>query len=106
MAKSSKQLGQRIRELRKQKGLTQEQLGESSGVGAKYISQVERTGANVTLSLAESIAGGLGVDLKDLFDFNHQVEDVKLRDELISMLESAEGEKLQTLHRVIRAILV
>jgi transcriptional regulator with XRE-family HTH domain len=106
MAKSSKQLGQRIRELRKQKGLTQEQLGDYSGVGAKYISQVERTGANVTLSLAESIAGGLGVDLKDLFDFNHNVEDIELRGELISMLESAEGEKLQTLHRVIRAILI
>jgi len=106
MADTSKQLGQRIRELRKQKGLTQEQLGDSSGVGSKYISQVERTGANVTLGLAENIAGGLEVDLKDLFDFDHQAEDAKLRKELVGLVESADGEKLQTLHRVIKAVLV
>ncbi len=106
MADTSEQLGKRIRELRKQKGLTQEQLGESSGVGSKYISQVERTGANVTLGLADNIAGGLEVELKDLFDFDHKAEDAKLRSELISLVESADGEKLQTLHRVIRAILI
>lgn len=106
MADTSKQLGQRIRELRKLKGLTQEQLGDSSGVGSKYISQVERTGANVTLALAENIAAGLHVDLKDLFDFDHKAEEKKLRDELTAMIQEADGEQLQTLHRVIRAILV
>jgi len=106
MADSTKLLGLRIRELRKQKGLTQEQLGESSNVGAKYISQVEREGANVTLSLAENIATGLQVELKDLFDFDHKTNDERLRTNLKAVIDSAEGEKLQQLHRIIKAVMI
>ena len=106
MADSTKLLGLRIRELRKQKGFTQEQLGEFSNVGAKYISQVEREGANVTLSLAESIATGLQVELKDLFDFDHKANDERLRTNLKAAIDSAEGEKLQQIHRIIKAVMV
>jgi len=106
MADSTKLLGSRIRELRKQKGLTQEQLGESSNIGAQCISLVEREGANVTLALAENIANGLQVDLKDLFDFDHKADDEQLRSNLKAMIDSAEGEKLQQLHRVVKDLLV
>jgi len=106
MADSTKLIGQRIKEIRKQKGLTQEQLGESSSVGAKYISQVEREGANLTLTLAENIASGLQVDLKDLFDFDHKADEKQLKADLKAMIESADEKQLQTLHRIIRAALV
>jgi len=106
MADSAKLLGSRIRELRKQKGLTQEQLGESSNIGAQYVSLVEREGANVTLALAENIANGLQVELKDLFDFEHKADDELLRTDLKAMIDSAEGERLQQLHRVIKAVLI
>jgi len=106
MADSAKLLGSRVRELRKQKGLTQEQLGESSNIGAQYISLVEREGANVTLALAENIANGLQVELKDLFDFDHKANDEQLRTTLKNMIDSAEGEKLQQLHRIIKAVLI
>lgn len=106
MANSAKLLGSRIRELRKQKGLTQEQLGESSNIGAQYISLVEREGANVTLALAENIANGLQVELKALFDFDHKADDEQLRTDLKAMIDSAKGEKLQQLHRIVKTLLV
>lgn len=105
MSDSAKQLGQRIRELRKQKKLTQEQLGEASNVGGKYISQVEREGANLTLTVAENIANGLGVDLQILFDFGHHTTDKQLKDELKAIIDKTEGDNLRAIHRMIRAIL-
>lgn len=105
MADSAKLIGKRIREIRKQKGMTQEQLGESANVGAKYISQVEREGANLTLAVAESIASGLEVDLKDLFDFDHNASDKQLKTELKALIDKTEGDELRTLYRMTRAVL-
>lgn len=105
MADSAQLIGKRIREIRKQKGMTQEQLGETANVGAKYISQVEREGANLTLAVAENIANGLKVDLKDLFNFDHHASDRQLKTELKELIDQAEGDELRTLYRMARAVL-
>lgn len=60
-------LGNRIRFLRKEKGLSQEQLGELSGLHTNYIGHVERGEKNVTVESLEKIAKGLDVTLDDLF---------------------------------------
>lgn len=67
MTELIKRLGNRIRFLRKVKGLSQEQLGELSGLHTNYIGQVERGEKNVTVESLEKIAKGLDVTLEDLF---------------------------------------
>jgi transcriptional regulator with XRE-family HTH domain len=62
-------LGGRIRSLRKAKGLSQEALGERSGLNPKYIGQIERAETNPSVETLQRIAEGLGVDLSDLFAF-------------------------------------
>lgn len=61
--------GQRVRQLRQQKGLSQEDLGYETGLHRTYIGQIERAEKNITLRNIERIARELGVDIKDLFDF-------------------------------------
>jgi len=60
----------------------------------------------LTLTLAENIANGLQVNLKDLFDFDHKAEEKQLKADLKIMIESANGEHLQLLHRIIRSTLI
>ena len=65
-----RKLGNRIRKLRKGRGLTQAALAERAGMDAKYIGQIERAETNTTLTMLDRIARGLGITLSELFAFS------------------------------------
>ena len=58
----------RVRTLRKSKGLTLEQLASLSGVSRSMLSQIERGQANPTLGVTFRIAQAFGIKLGDLVD--------------------------------------
>ena len=62
-----KLIGKRIRSLRKTKGWSQEFLAEHSDLSYKFIGEVERGVVNPSLETLVSIAGGLGVEVAELF---------------------------------------
>ena len=61
-------LGQRIRNYRTDKGLSQEKLAEIAGCHPTYIGQIERGEKNATVESVEKIASALGVSLSELFE--------------------------------------
>ena len=61
------ELGRRVRELRRRRGWTQEQLADASGRHSTYIGGVERGERNVTMQVAHDIASALGVSMEQLF---------------------------------------
>lgn len=65
----NKQFGRKLRELRKMKGLTQEDLGDRSGLHWKFIGQVERGNSDIKLNNIAKIASGLGMEIDDLLFF-------------------------------------
>lgn len=62
-------LANRIKELRSQKGLTQDDLA-SEAVSRGMISLLETVRTDITVSKLKNIADNLGVSMKDLFDFD------------------------------------
>jgi transcriptional regulator with XRE-family HTH domain len=58
--------GQRVLELRKARGWSQETLEQHSGLHWTYIGQVERGERNLTLLSIQKIAKGLKVDMAEL----------------------------------------
>ncbi|MBQ7828107.1 MAG: helix-turn-helix transcriptional regulator [Clostridia bacterium] len=68
MSDIAKAVGQRIRNYRTKKGLSQEKLAELSGCHPTYIGQLERGEKNATLESIERIAAALGVPLSKLFE--------------------------------------
>jgi transcriptional regulator with XRE-family HTH domain len=60
------QFGNRVRRLRKSKGLTQLELAELLGVGRSYLSQIESGKRDPGLRLIKSIADGLETSLSKL----------------------------------------
>ena len=58
--------GERVRQERKVKGLSQEELAEKAGVHRTYIGMIERGEKNITLTNIRKIASALGVSISDL----------------------------------------
>lgn len=68
MSDIAKAIGQRIRNYRTQRGLSQEKLAELAGCHPTYIGQLERGEKNATLESIEKIASALDISLSELFD--------------------------------------
>lgn len=61
------QFGERVRELRKEKEISQEELADRAGVHRTYIGMIERGEKNITIVNIQKIAKALGVGIKELF---------------------------------------
>ena len=68
MSDIAKIIGQRIRNYRTKKGLSQEKLAELAGCHPTYIGQLERGEKNATLESVEKIASAMDISLSELFD--------------------------------------
>ncbi len=64
-----KKFGQRVRFLRKEKGMTQEQLSLEIDADNSYIANIENAHRDIPLSRIYKISKALGISLKELFDF-------------------------------------
>lgn len=60
----------RIKQIRKEKGLTQEQLADELSVTRQYISLLERGEAQATISVGIEIANKLNTCIYTLFGFD------------------------------------
>jgi transcriptional regulator with XRE-family HTH domain len=59
--------GRRLRALRRERRLSQEELAFRAGLHRTYVSSVERGERNVALINIERLARALGIDMCDLF---------------------------------------
>lgn len=67
-------LGARVKEIRRRRGLTLEDLAERAGVSRAMISKVERGEKNPTLVVAAKVAEGLGVAFSELLGVEERRE--------------------------------
>lgn len=59
-------LADRVREVRKQKGLPRRIVSERSGVSPRYLAQLEAGEGNISIALLERVARALGVPIQSL----------------------------------------
>lgn len=64
-----KKFGQRVKFLRLEKGLTQEELSFEIGTDNSYISNIENARNDIPLSRVRLIAKALKIDISELFKF-------------------------------------
>ncbi len=64
-----KRFGQRLRDIRKEKGISQEELAGKTGFELSQIGRIERGEINTSLSHVSAIAKALKMSVKELFDF-------------------------------------
>lgn len=61
MTNIQKKFGEKLKEIRTQKGLSQEKLAFKSGLHRTYISDIERGARNLSLQNIEKISKALGI---------------------------------------------
>ena len=87
-----KALGNRIRELRKARKMTQEDLAAEAGLHSTYVGGIERGERNVSIDNVGKIAMALKVEPLDLFKFRPKRSRAEVEKELKQRLAKHDPE--------------
>ncbi|AIQ21312.1 transcriptional regulator [Paenibacillus sp. FSL H7-0357] len=98
-------VGSRIRELRKAKGWTQEQLAEAASLHYSYIGGVERGDRNISLETLEKIIAAFQVPAIEVFRFEDETEHRKALDEHMALISNKSVEEIAAITRVTREVI-
>lgn len=104
MADNKKLLGQKVRQLRKQNGYSQERFAELVGIDPNSISRIECGVHYPSLDTLEKISKVLKVEMRDLFLFSSKESAEELRTYLVQTASELDVEKLREVVRAVRKI--
>lgn len=101
-----KSVGNEIRKVRNEHGLTLEELAEKTDLNLSYLGKIERGEKNVTLLTLEKIINSLNISPITLFDFtftnqnndNHQLNNILEKHERV--LKTRNIEEIKTIHNI------
>lgn len=98
------QLGLRIKELRAERGLSQDRLAEKMDANVSYISSVERGRENPTIDFLEKVAAALKVELVDLFNSTWLgMNERELKKKLKTMVDASDLDGLRELLAMMKS---
>ncbi|MGH2269675.1 helix-turn-helix domain-containing protein [Streptococcus uberis] len=93
-------ISKRIRLLRLEKGLTQEQLEEKADLGTNYVYKLENQSTNIKVNTLEKVMKALDVDFEEFFDISLVEQNSDLSDLMVQIKELSSGQQ----DRVIKAL--
>ena len=101
---TKKLIGMRIKELRRSKHLSQEQLAEKADINSKYLSRMERGTENPTLDMLIKLSNALEVEMWEMFDFGHVASQKELKQAIQDFSRTADESTLRLALKLIRAV--
>ena len=97
-------LGRRIKELRKQRNLKQDELAEIINIATRNLSNIETGNCFPSPENLEKIAKAFNCKVMDLFDFEHQKEPEDLLNEIIKRINPVDTKKLRDIYKITVAL--
>lgn len=97
-------IGERIKQKRKEKGITQEQLAETMDVSIAYLSRVERGETNVNLKRIVQISEILEINVSELITGTNPKTEIYLDKEMKNVLASCPPEKQKLIYNIAKII--
>ena len=97
-------LGQRIRHIRNERQMSQEELAFKAGISAAHLGQIERALKNPTIDTISKIAGALNVPLSDLFREESVVptKESRTMEKICAYLAAKTEEEQNNVLRIVR----
>lgn len=105
MSNATVLFGRRIKELRKIRGLSQEQLGEQIGIDQKHMSKIELGKSYPSLDRLMRITEVLNVPLPTLFEFGHLNTAPERAQRVEETLQKLAEKDQQIIFRIVNAFL-
>lgn len=101
-----KLLGERIKRLRKNRGLTQEQLSEMIDITPRNLSRIEVGECFVSADTLDKIIEALSITAQELFAYEDIKESKELLAEIYTALDEIKTNKkqLEKIHRLIKLV--
>lgn len=99
-----KQLGTKIKQIRQQKGFSQEQFAEKIGIAPRTLCGIELGKNFFTADTLEKIIEILDITPQDLFKINHLQPQEDLVEEIISSIKNIKDrEKIEIIYKIIKS---
>lgn len=95
------EIGQRIRQLRKQNQLSQEELAEKVGISTTHMSHIETGNTKLSLPALAALVVSLHTGADDLLFGRHQP--AQALQDLFYLLEDCPPQQLQVLRDIVKA---
>lgn len=105
MGDIQKLIGNRLRDLRREKGLSQEELGWKAKLHYTYIGAIERGEKNVSIMTLGKIAKGLGISVHEIFNISMDIKDPdRLKASMLKEIEKSDPEILKIALDLVREL--
>jgi transcriptional regulator with XRE-family HTH domain len=101
-------IGERLRNIRKEKGLSQEELVHLSSLHSTYIGHLERGEKNATLESIEKVSCALEITLEELFRFiqpTKEGQDLFTLSQIVNRLQRRSIEDQKTVLKFLDLVL-
>ncbi len=105
MANLKKIIGERVKALRKSKGLTQENLAELADADQRTISSIEN-GHSLSYQVLQSIMDALELNPSEFLQFEGLLglTDDEIKAELFSIIPNLSSSDLRRLYKIVKAL--
>ena len=97
-------IGAFLRELRKEKGKTQEEIAEQFGVSSRSVSRWENGNTMPDLGILVELADYYGRDIREIIDGERKSEKMENQNETLQMV--ADYAKKQKMQAIVRAVIL
>lgn len=101
---TTERIGSRIKMLRLSRKMTQAAVAEASGTSSKYLGEVERGEANISIELIGRIAATLSVPMSDILENEHERPHEELIAEIIRLAPRLSDKDAQIAFRMIKML--
>ncbi len=97
-----KLFGNRIKTLRTERNLTQDNLAEIVNVQPRHISRIENGHSFCSFEVLESFARAFDLQIKDLFDFEQDfLKDIDIENEIANIVHTQPIKNKRLFYRII-----
>ncbi|MDR1776232.1 MAG: helix-turn-helix domain-containing protein [Desulfovibrio sp.] len=95
-------LGQRIRELRTIRSLSQDNLAERAGISVKHLGKIERGSVNASIKCLSDIASALDMPIRDMLETEHALDRGTLQTNLRILLSRLSARDMRVVYRLAK----
>jgi len=95
LRKVNMDIGSKLKEIRVERGLTQEELADRAELSKGFISQVERDLTSPSIATLEDILICLGTDINDFFSYETESKVVFKKEDYFEKIDKDKGTKIE-----------
>ncbi len=105
MSNQKELLGKRIKELRKQKGYTQDYLAEKLKIEPRQLSKLETGKHYPSFETIIALLETFDITFEELISFEHLNSANDIRKTLLKNIENIDDSKIQNVYKILRVLI-